>query len=169
MERGPPVPLLLFPAASPAPELTSKMSRFFFLSFFLSADHRRRGYKMQASHLVLHGPRKYSSFKLQGDRHSNLESVNLACRRIPQRAAWISPRRKVKEAFHSHFPFPRVDASVTLNGCAFDVSHASLPPTPLWPSEPTCSIQQLVLASLSFYLSQQAPGHRDPSAVRLTG
>lgn len=38
--RTVPVPLLLFPAASPAPELTSRMHRFYF-----SADHRRRDYK----------------------------------------------------------------------------------------------------------------------------
>lgn len=42
--------------------------------------------------------------------------------------------------------FLRTDSPVTLKEHEFDVSHASLL---LWPSEPTCSVQHLVLASLS--------------------
>lgn len=61
----------LFSGQPTAPELMSKMHRFFF--FLLTTEEETIKFSF---HLVLHGPRKDSNFKLQGDNHSEHESLN---------------------------------------------------------------------------------------------
>lgn len=68
--RGRHVPLLPFSSAYPVPELNEQNPRAVFLLTAVTEETIN-----SAFHLALHGPRKYSNFKLQGDEHSNHESV----------------------------------------------------------------------------------------------
>lgn len=92
-------------------------------------------------HLVLHGPRKYSNFKLQGDEHSNHESVNLTVMEFDSRT-------KVKKAsLILSGSMPRWPSE----GLSLMFSHGDFP---LWSSKPSCPMQQLVFAF--FFLSTGA-------------
>lgn len=131
--RGRHVPLLPLSSAYPVPELNEQNPRTVFLLTTKTEETIN-----SAFHLVLHGPRKYSNFKLQGDEHSNHESVNLTVMESDSRT-------KVKKAsliLSGSMPgWPS-------EGLSLMFSHADVP---LWPSKPSCPMQQLVLAS--FFLS----------------
>lgn len=87
-----------------------------------------------AFHLVLHGPRKYSHFKLQGDEHSDHESVNLTVMEFDSRT-------KVKKA---SLILSGLMPGWPSKGLSWMFSHGDFP---LWSSKPSCLMQQLVLAS----------------------
>lgn len=84
--RGRHVPLFPFSSAYPVPELNEQNPRTVFLLTAVTEETIN-----SAFHLALHGPRKYSNFKLQGDEHSNHESVNPAVMEFDSRT-------KVKKA-----------------------------------------------------------------------